>query len=446
LLDPPEQVLFRRLGVFSGGFDLEAIHAVCITSQDSPAMAQLVTPLVEKSLVLPDGGDPNRFWMLETMREFARHRAATTSDNGWLGRKHAEHFLNLIRMHGGKLRAKGARQHLAHLDRNIDNIRTALEWASANDGELLARLALGLHAYWTSRCSFREALIWVRLALDSKDSPLRQPLLASAGWLEITAGVVDLGLEHSRQALAAAEASGDNWGEVRALFNVAEGLASLDDLQGAKECLERSVTIAERVKASDSGSFQDQALRSGAWCMLAWVQMVSGHLETAQTSLVKGTELAARAGDYFCEALGRAWHSEIAMAQGDVSNALTLARRGLELGVNIDHRFIMVRAIGQLAAIAAENDSPDQSLRLAAAVDSVRSATGARGFEKFDFWFGWGWPARLQRVRDRLGPGQAERVWDEGSRLSLYEAAAVALGDQSLISQSGSERLLPSRI
>jgi hypothetical protein len=174
--------------------------------------------------------------------------------------------------------------------------------------------------------------------------------------------------------------------------------------------------------------------------MLAWVQMVLGQLEVARASVLRGTELAAQAGDHFCEALGHAWHSEIAMAEGDVSNALNLARRGLELGVNIDHRFVMVRSVGQLAAIAAENDLPDRALRLAAAVDSARSATGARGFEKFDFWFGWGWPARLQRVRDRLGPERAKRLWDEGSQLSVYEAAAVALGDQTLISHSTSGR------
>jgi hypothetical protein len=107
----------------------------------------------------------------------------------------------------------------------------------------------------------------------------------------------------------------------------------------------------------------------------------------------------------------------------------------------MDYRFVMVRCVGQLAAIAAENDLPDRALRLAAAVDSVRSATGARGFEKFDFWFGWGWPGRLQPVRDRLGPEQAKRIWDEGSRLSVYDAAAVALGDQSLISHSTSAPL-----
>jgi predicted ATPase len=441
LLDQQEQVLFRRLGVFNGGFDLEAVGAVCLTAQDSPQMAERVTPLVEKSLVLRGGADPTRFWMLETMREFARNRAATTSDNQWLGRKHAEHFLNVLRMHGGKLRSKGARLHLAHLDRNIDNIRTALDWANANDRELLARLVLGLHAYWTSRCAFREALIWVRLALDGQGSALRQPLLASAGWLELTVGEVNLGFDHSRQALAAAEASGDSWGQVRALFNVAEAAASLDDLDGTKRTLERAVAIAESVKTSDSGSFQDQALRSGAWCMLAWVQMIVGEPEVARASVLRGTELAAQAGDYFCEALGHAWHSEIAMAEGDLSNALNLARRGLELGVNIDHRFVMVRGVGQLAAIAAENDLPDRALRLAAAVDSVRSATGARGFEKFDFWFGWGWPGRLQRVRDRLGPEEAKRIWDEGSRLSVYDAAAVALGDQTLISHSTSAPL-----
>jgi len=262
LLDPFEQELFRRLSVFRGGFDLAAIESVCRTTTKE-ADAVPIRRLIDKSLVVSDAAEPNRFWMLETMREFARSHVLATSEDRWLNRRHAKHFLNVVRMHGGKLRARGATQHLTQLDRNIDNIRAALEWASANDHPLLARLALGLHSYWTSRCSFREALVWVGLALADPDSSLRQPLLASAGWFELAAGQVDLGAEHSQEALALAEASGDGWGEVRALANVAEALASQGDLPGAMECMQRAVAVAERLKAPNSGNFQDQALLSG---------------------------------------------------------------------------------------------------------------------------------------------------------------------------------------
>ncbi len=430
LLDQSEQVVFRRLGVFSGGFDVAAIQAVCSTPGAHADLAPPVRRLVEKSLVLSDATEPNRFRMLETMRDFAKSRAVATSESQRLGRKHAEYFLTLVQAHGGKLRSKGAIEHLGELDRNIDNLRTALEWASAHDRRLLERLAVGLHSYWMSRCSFREGLIWLNLALGDRDSPLWQPLLASAGWLELASGQLDLGLDHSQQALAAAQASSDGWGEARALMNLCEAHLSLGDMQASKDCLDRAVAITERVQRSSTGNFQDQALVAGSWCMLGRGQMVWGPREAAKASLLRGIDLAARAGDYFCEALGSCWHSEIAVEDGDLSSAADLGRHGLELAVSIDHRFIMVRAVGQLAAVAAAKDMPARALKLAAAVDSVRSAIGARGFDEFDFWFGRGWPSRLQQVRDRLGPDQVARIWEEGSRLSLYEAAAIGLGGE----------------
>ena len=101
--------------------------------------------------------------------------------------------MTLVAEHGPRLRSLAAPEHLAVLDRNLDNIRAALEWASANDHLLLARLAVGLHSYWSSRCSFREALVWVNLALSdpAMDLRLRQPLLGSAGFHFMGHGIRD---------------------------------------------------------------------------------------------------------------------------------------------------------------------------------------------------------------------------------------------------------------
>jgi predicted ATPase len=431
LLDPSEKVLFRRLGVFNGGFDNAAIAAVCSGPRQRRAITQIAAHLVDKSMVLNEAPDRNRFRMLETIREYARDRAHVAGETRALGRRHAEYFLGMVDEHGPRLRSMGATQHLAELDRNLDNIRAALEWASANDHRLLRRLAVGMHSYWSSRCAFREALIWVTFALSNSDADahLRQPLLASAGWLELVSGQLDRAFEHSQEALHAAEATRDARGKVRALMNLSEALASRGDYASGYECLTRARGIAEVLQAqrSTSGSFNDQALLAGLLAMIGDYLITWDKPEQARDVLVSAIQLASHAGDCFAEALARCWQSEVELAEGNLSTAAELARRGLELGMAIDNRFVMLRAMGQLATVAGAQGMVARALRLAAAVDSFRGTSGAQGFDQVDFWFGQGWSSRLQRLRELAGPAHASRIWDEGARLNVYDAAAVAL-------------------
>jgi predicted ATPase/DNA-binding SARP family transcriptional activator len=429
LLDKEERLLFRRLSVFSGGFDIDSVSAVCASPRGRFDPTQVLERLVEKSLVLRDGRHRNRYRVLETIREFAASQTTAARERRELSRKHSEHFLALVQAHGTKLRSRGAIDHLAMLDRNIDNIRAALEWTSSNDRELLAKMVVGLHSYWTSRCSFREARIWLSIAISGSVPPLRQSLLASAGWFDLVCEQLDLGREHSEEALEIAQSTGDARVEVRALINLAEALGGLGDIPAGSECLHRAAALVERIESEPSaaGGFSDQALVGGISGMIGAFQLAAGELEVARANLRRGIELSGQADDRFIEGLGYCWLSEVALAENDVAAGAALVRRALETGGGIDHRFVLLRSIGHMAALAAANGAPAQALKLAAAVDSVRSETGARGFDRFDFWFGPGWSSRLDRVRELVGADEASRLWDQGSRLSVYEAAAIAL-------------------
>lgn len=431
LLDPEERLMFRRLGVLSGGFDIESVCAVCASHLGRSDATRVLERLVEKSLVLRDGRHRNWYRVLETIREFAASQATAAGESQELSRKHSEYLLALIQAHGTKLRSRGAIEHLALLDRNIDNIRAALEWTSSNDREMLAKMVVGLHSYWTSRCSFREARIWLSIAISGSVPPLRQSLLASAGWFELACEQLDLGRTHSEEALAIAQSSGDARVEVRALINLAEAMGGLGDIWAGSECLHRAVALLERIESETSatGGFGDQALVGGIWGMIGAFHLAAGELELARANLGRATELGGQADDRFVEGLGFCWLSEVALAEGDVAAGAALVRRALETAGGIDHRFVLLRSIGHMAAVAAENGAPAQALKLAAAVDSVRGETGARGFDRFDFWFGPGWSSRLDRVRELVGPDEASRLWDEGSRLSVYEAAAIAMSE-----------------
>jgi predicted ATPase/class 3 adenylate cyclase len=156
LLEPDGQRLFARLSIFSGGWTLEAAEAVCGDDLD---VLEGLGSLVDASLVrrteLPDGD--LRFSMLETIREFATARLADADDaeREALDRRHAAFFRELAEAAEPNLTKGDQVVWLAVLDRELDNIRVALERAERSDDverrEAGMRTAAALWRYWSQR-------------------------------------------------------------------------------------------------------------------------------------------------------------------------------------------------------------------------------------------------------------------------------------------------------
>lgn len=126
LLTAAERQLFRSLGVFSGGFDLEAVEAVSTT----PAFSGILHALIGKSLVraetLVDG--EQRFFLLETIREFALEQLQVHGEAEAARQYHYAFYLQLFRTGDGNLRGPGAEPWVTRLENERDNLRAALQW------------------------------------------------------------------------------------------------------------------------------------------------------------------------------------------------------------------------------------------------------------------------------------------------------------------------------
>ena len=165
LLDDAERGLFARLAVFTGGCTLEAAEQVADATVDA------LQSLIDKSLLRRTD---ERFWMLETIREYAVERLAESGAEAELRSRHAEYFLRFAE--------EAARQHeegdvpssevVARIAADYGNLRSVLEWARDSDeGEVLLRLAAALAFYWGVRSAYREARAWTPLALERASSP-----------------------------------------------------------------------------------------------------------------------------------------------------------------------------------------------------------------------------------------------------------------------------------
>jgi len=164
LLTPEEQTLFARLAVFRGGCTLEAAEQVADADLD------MLQSLVDKSLVRHTG---ERFWMLETIREYARERLAAIGEEAELRRRHALFLLGLAEA-ANRAMAEGGDQVelLARTHSEQDNLRAALEWArDSREDEVLLRLAGAIAKSWVGRGLYQETDTWLSLALERGSSP-----------------------------------------------------------------------------------------------------------------------------------------------------------------------------------------------------------------------------------------------------------------------------------
>ena len=153
LLRPEEQVLFRRLAVFAGGFTLEAAEAVAGSLGQLSSLPVLdgLASLVDNSLlrqeVSPDGD--SRFRMFETVREFARERLDASDDAEPAQRAHAAYFLDFAEGAEPGLESADARWWTRRVEAEHGNIDEALRWFERGDDAVaVQRLAGALESYW----------------------------------------------------------------------------------------------------------------------------------------------------------------------------------------------------------------------------------------------------------------------------------------------------------
>lgn len=150
LLTEAERGVLRRLSVFAGGASLGAAERVCGDEAFAgEQVLDLLTALVEKSLLLAEGEDTPRYRMLDTIREYAAHRLAEAGETEAARRAHLAYFTELAETADPHLRRAEQREWLATLEAEHDNIGAALRWAI---DEGLAQDAMRLVAavgwYW----------------------------------------------------------------------------------------------------------------------------------------------------------------------------------------------------------------------------------------------------------------------------------------------------------
>ena len=238
LLEADERVLFRRLAIFAGSFELEAVEEVASAGDLGAALiADSLARLVEKSLVaVGQAGRGRRYRLLETVRMYARQRLDEAEEWRPLAERHASWALALAQRENGS----------PTLDRDAANLRAALHYLLRHRPADAVVLAIALLQFWLRRIDLDEARRSFAQVIDAapERSPLRAEALLAAAAIEFRSGTLSDGFGHAEQAYAVADAIGDRYLEWRALQSLGEFGIAVDSAEDAVNWFDRALALA----------------------------------------------------------------------------------------------------------------------------------------------------------------------------------------------------------
>jgi non-specific serine/threonine protein kinase len=163
LLSEAERVLLRRLSIFSGGWTIEAAEAVCGDAHlPAGKVLDLMTLLVEKSMVLPDDHSPEpRYRALETIRQFAFEKLSTSGELEVIGTRHLRYLVDFAEGIRTELTSRDQVRWHGQVEMELDNIRVALNRSLRRGNvELGLRVMNALHRFWYKMMLWKEIVDW----------------------------------------------------------------------------------------------------------------------------------------------------------------------------------------------------------------------------------------------------------------------------------------------
>jgi predicted ATPase/DNA-binding CsgD family transcriptional regulator len=375
LLDETDRVVFRRLGVFQGGFTLDAARAVCSSGPvGSVAGAEVLTALarlVDKSLVVVDehGGEA-RYRLLETIREYAVNRLDAASERDAARDRHLDYFLALGEATEPELEGPDQDASLDRVEAEHDNFRAALDWGlTVDEPERGRRLAASLVWLWYKHGHGDEGLDFMQRAIDRAPddrSPVQARLLVSAAALAQVCGQFPRIVDYAQRGVEVATLIHDDRVRGQCLFLLAFVQFYLD-LDAAWELCVQARACAD---AADDAFTADAAL-----VLQGSIPCMRDRYETALPMLQEGGERCLRRGDRTFAALALNYQDDIAVSTGDIGLADRLATQALEVARPLGDYYAVGLSTCHLAFVKGVAGDIDGALRVMEPV--VRSVEGA---------------------------------------------------------------------
>lgn len=460
LLQPSQQALFARLGVFAGSYSLAAVETVCAEGTDGEDVLADLAALESKSLVeaVPSGNGVSRFTSLETVRRYAGHRLRRSGRLGEFRERHCSYYIML---------AEAAEPHLAGgcdqprwlslLDEEYANLTACFEWSLVEQPANALRLGAALRRFFSMR-RISEGRRWVKAALEAAPEPTLAYLKALNGFAALARcqGDFDVALSSLDQArvlaqelgatseLAVAILNHGNLAEQRGSYDVAErcfeeatalyretgeergvghGLNGLgvialhrSDHQTASELF---LEALNRFRA-----LNDRASVAVTATNLGWIAEMEGELSEARDWYEESRHIREGIGDEYAWARSTADLGRIARRRKEPGVAAELLERAVQIFHRSGDRRLAAAYLVEMAAVAVQRKRHDMAARLLGAAEGVRDILGASA-----------WPDEMALHEEILmslllagDEGAVRRTVRMGRALSLEDAVELVQG------------------
>jgi predicted ATPase/class 3 adenylate cyclase len=409
LLSADEQRLFAQLAVFAGGCTLEAAETVVDADLDA------LQSLVARSLLRHTGG---RFWMLETIREFAIERIEGSGEADGLRRRHAGYFL--ARAEEAEPHAEWDAVWIRRLEAELDNFRAAMDWSEASsETQLALRMAGALLPFWDGgHVGEGRSRLERLLARDEQSNGPRAKALVAAAVLARQSGDPASAIRRAREALAISSEGDDRRGIAIATLYLGLALGDEGDFSAARQLFEDCIELFRKVNDELNALFASR--------LLAWAVEELGDRERAWGLIEHNLGWARALGDKNMEAQTLGAYAGMALDQGRAADAVTSLQEVLRIDRDVGAAFQTALDLTRFArALAVLGGSDADAAALLSCAEALRQEIGAGT---------WPFMAKIHEealatIRTRLDEAAIADGWMRGAKLSADEAVALALGE-----------------
>jgi predicted ATPase/class 3 adenylate cyclase len=407
LLSAEEQRLFGRLAIFSGGCTLDAAAEVTEAHLDS------LQSLVNKSLLRRTDA---RFWMLETIREYAAERLEESGEAAELRRRRASYFRELAQRLAGALRAGEPEEGpVSLLASEIDNLRTVVDHAlDTRDIETVREITASLPMYWIVRGFYAEGRAWLdrALALVDDEDDTRRRLLSALGMIAYAQGDHTVAVQASDEAAELATRLGGATERLELLKEHAFAALRKGDLDAAETVFRERLAAAIAV---DNG-----VATSSCRLNLAYIARRTQDLDRSEALLADNLPFVRSKGQTRCEANTLAAIAETTLGAGRPQEAAEDALLGAALALEIGDKPLAAFCLDLLAASAAAGGDIRRAATILAATEAARTAMDAELDDEEEAVRA----KALASIGDRTP--LVDAAWQEGTALDLASALDLA--------------------
>ncbi|MGG7101727.1 ATP-binding protein [Rhodococcus sp. 24CO] len=422
LCSPLEQRLWGRLSVFSGGFDLDAVEGVCGQDMSSTEVIDIVTGLVEKSILIREESDGVvRYHLLDLLREYGSEKLEATGEQYDVHRRHCDWFEDLaVRADSDRISSRQA-EWIAWLRRERRNIDDALEFAISTPGQVRSatRIVAALHQLWVSDGLIDPLRYWADRTLDAtaaETDMYRADVLCGGSGAHAIQGDHVRARELVDEGWRLAEVMGDV--RSRALAAWADGYvsASAGEFDTATAKLESALAMSRFER-----NLQDVVIGLD---VLGLAYILAGFLDRAVECFDECLEITVPLNEVKYQAQALGFLGLVAWLRGDFAHASDYSTRSLRTD---NSSMNSAWRIESLAWTAAEQRDWKHTAVLLGAASMYwqkigRPLIGFAGLSRYH-------ESTMEITRKALGDKDFDKSFQKGFVMTEVEAVAYALDE-----------------